>query len=310
MGTFRRYIITRLYLAVPTVIGVSLLTFFIQQMTPGNPIVTALGLSPNLTPEQLAAARAKLGLDDPIFLRYLKYIERVFSGDFGNSIFYHLPVANLILQALPVTLILVLFAMVIGTTAGILLGALSVFGSKKIDGLVRLLSTVASCLPDFWLGLLLAFTFAFSLRLFPLSGFGGPQYIVLPGTALALGVAGVTARLSRSTLLDVINSDYFRAVIARGISSKILILKYSLRNAFLPVITLAGVQFGYLLTGAFFIESIYAIPGLGRLMVNAIINLDYPVVQGVIFVVVLLYVAANIVVDVTYAYLDPRIRYT
>lgn len=308
MSNFGRYVATRIILAIPVFFGVSIIAFIIQKITPGDPVLTALGVSPNLTPAQLAAARAELGLNAPVYIQYLKYLDRIIHGNFGKSIFYNLPVTQLISQALPNTLILILAAIAIGMAIGIPLGALSAVKGKKLDGFVRIGSVFASSLPDFWLGLILALIFGFYLRLLPLSGFNGPQYILLPAVTLGIGVAGVVTRITRSTMLDVVNLDYIRSARARGISERLIMLKYALRNAILPVITVLGIEFGYLLTGAFFVEYVFAWPGLGRLTVNAITNLDFPVVQGSILVVAVLYVSVNLVVDIAYAYINPRIQ--
>jgi peptide/nickel transport system permease protein len=309
MANFSRYVTTRLALAIPVFLGVSLIAFIIQKITPGDPVLTALGINPNLTPAQLAAARDLLGLNAPIYIQYLKFIERILQGNLGNSIFFNLPVSTLISQVFPNTLILILAAILIGISIGIPLGTFSAFrNGGRIDGVVRIGSVFASSLPDFWVGLILALIFGYYLRLLPLAGFQSPQSIVLPAVTLGVGVAGVITRVTRSTTLDVINLDYIRAARARGMPERIIMIKYGLRNALLPVVTVLGLQFGYLLTGAFFVEYIYAWPGLGRLTVNAITNLDFPLVQGSILVVAITYVLINLVVDISYAYINPRVH--
>lgn len=286
-----------------------MISFVIQKITPGNPILTALGVNPNITPAQIEAERQLLGLNYPIYIQYFKYIERLFEGNLGTSIFYKVPVETLILQALPKTLLLVGTAIVIGIAMGLPLGVLAAFRSRgKFDQAVRVGSVFASSLPDFWLGLVLALIFGYYLRLLPLSGFHSPKSLILPAFTLGIGVAGVVTRVSRATMMDVINLEYIRAARARGISGTIIMLKYALRNAILPVITVLGLQFGYLLTGDFFVEYVYAWPGLGRLTVTAIQNLDFPLVQGSILVVAILYVTVNLVVDIGYAYINPRIH--
>jgi peptide/nickel transport system permease protein len=309
MANFRRYVTTRLALAIPVFLGVSLIAFIIQKITPGDPVLTALGISPNLTPAQLAAERELLGLNAPIYVQYLLFIERILQGNLGNSIFFNLPVSTLISQVLPNTLILILAAILIGMAIGIPLGTFSAFRNRgKIDGIVRVGSVFASSLPDFWVGLILALIFGYYLRLLPLAGFQSPQSIILPAVTLGIGVAGVITRITRSTTMDVINLDYIRAARARGMPERIIMIKYALRNALLPVVTVLGLQFGYLLTGAFFVEYIYAWPGLGRMTVNAITNLDFPLVQGSILIVAITYVLINLVVDISYAYINPRVH--
>ena len=309
MANFGRYVATRILLAVPVFFGVSLIAFIIQKITPGDPVLTALGIEPNLTPAQLAAEREILGLNAPAYVQYLKFVERILQGNMGNSIFFNLPVSTLISQALPNTLLLITAAMAIGIAAGVPLGTFSAFRNRgKIDGIVRVGSVFASSLPDFWVGLILALIFGYYLRLLPLAGFHNPQSIILPAVTLGIGVAGVITRVTRSTMMDVINLDYIRAAKARGMSQRIIMLKYALRNAILPVETVLGLQFGYLLTGAFFVEYIYAWPRLGRLTVDAITNLDFPLVQGSLLVVAVTYVLINLIVDVTYGYINPRIH--
>jgi peptide/nickel transport system permease protein len=309
MASFGRYLITRLALAFPVFLGVSIVAFVIQKLTPGNPILTALGVQANLTPSQIAAETQILGLNDPIYIQYFKYIERLLQGNMGISIYYRLPVSTLILQALPNTLILISTSILIGIGVGLPLGIISALKSRgRIDIIVRGSSVFASSVPDFWVGLILALIFGYYLRLFPLAGFHGPSSVILPAITLAIGVAGVITRVSRSTMLDVINLDYIRAARARGIHETIIIGKYALRNAILPVITVLGLQFGYLLTGAFFVEYVYALPGLGRLTVTAIQNLDYPLVQGSIIVVAIVYILINLLIDIAYAYVNPRIH--
>lgn len=309
MASFGKYLITRLVLTIPVILGVSIVAFVIQKITPGNPILTALGITASLTQAQIAHERAILGLNQPVYIQYLVYVERLLQGNMGTSIYYKLPVSILILQALPNTLILISVAIVIGIAIGLPLGIFAAFRSRgKVDGVIRGASVFASSVPDFWLGLILALIFGYYLRVLPLEGFRGPAYIILPAFTLAIGVAGVVTRVSRSTMMDVINLDYIRAAEARGISQVVIMAKYALRNAILPVITVLGLSFGYLLTGAFFVEYVYAWPGLGRLTVTAISNLDYPLVQGSIIVVALVYVLINLIVDLTYAYINPRIR--
>ena len=309
MANFGRYVATRLLLALPVFLGVSIVVFIIQKITPGNPVVTALGLSPNLTPAQLAYETQLLGLNSPVYVQYFKYIERLLQGNMGRSTFFNLPVSTLIEQALPNTILLILAAMLIGVAIGIPLGTFSAFRNRaKVDGVIRIGSVFASSLPDFWIGLILALIFGYYLRLLPLAGFNNPQSLVLPAVTLGIGVAGVITRVTRSTMMDVINTDFIRAARARGMPQSMIMLKYALRNAILPVVTVMGLQFGYLLTGAFFVEYVFAWPGLGRLTVNAITNLDFPLVQGAILVVAIIYVLINLIVDITYAYINPRVH--
>ncbi|MEM2883091.1 MAG: ABC transporter permease [Nitrososphaerales archaeon] len=305
-----RYIIRRLLLVIPVFIGVSLIAFLIMKLTPGDPILNVLGMQPTGDPSFIAAMRAELGLDDPIYIQYGKFLWRVLQGDLGRSIGSNKPVIILVSEALPRTLLLVVSSMIVAIAIGIPVGVVSsVRQHSALDHATRVGSIFAASLPDFWLGLMLMMVFSYYLGLTPISGYGKPEHIILPATTLGIGLAGLITRLTRSSMLEVIRQDYIRAAKAKGMSERGVIFKHALRNALIPIVTVLGLQFGFLLAGAFFVEWVFAWPGIGRLAVQAIQQRDYPVVLGALLVTSIAYVVINIIVDIIYAYIDPRVQY-
>ncbi len=305
-----RYIIHRLLLVIPVFIGVSLIAFTIMKLTPGDPILNVLGMQPTGDPSFIAAMRSELGLDDPIYIQYGKFLWRVIQGDLGRSIGSNKPVILLVSEALPKTLLLVVSSMLVAMAIGIPVGVVSSVKQRSaLDHVTRMGSIFAASLPDFWLGLMLMMVFSYYLGLTPISGYGRPEHIILPAATLGIGLAGLITRLTRSSMLEVIRQDYIRAAKAKGMSERGVIFKHALRNALIPIVTVLGLQFGFLLAGAFFVEWVFAWPGIGRLAVQAIQQRDYPVVLGALLVTSIAYVLINIVVDIIYSYIDPRVQY-
>jgi peptide/nickel transport system permease protein len=305
-----RYIVRRLLLVIPVFIGVSLIAFLIMKLTPGDPVLNVLGLQPTSDPSFIAAIRAELGLDDPIYIQYGKFLWRVLHGDLGRSIGSNKPVILLVSEALPRTLLLVVSSMIVAIAIGIPIGMVSSIKQHSVvDHATRVGSIFAASLPDFWLGLMLMMIFSYYLGLTPISGYGRPEHIILPAVTLGVGLAGLITRLTRSSMLEVIRQDYIRAAKAKGMSEREVIFKHALRNALIPIVTVLGLQFGFLLAGAFFVEWVFAWPGIGRLAVQAIQQRDYPVVLGALLVTSIAYVVINIVVDIIYSYIDPRVQY-
>lgn len=305
-----RYIVRRLLLVIPVFIGVSLIAFLIMKLTPGDPVLNVLGLQPTSDPSFIAAIRAELGLDDPIYIQYGKFLWRVLHGDLGRSIGSNKPVILLVSEALPRTLLLVVSSMIVAMAIGIPIGMVSSIKQHSVvDHATRVGSIFAASLPDFWLGLMLMMIFSYYLGLTPISGYGRPEHIILPAVTLGVGLAGLITRLTRSSMLEVIRQDYIRAAKAKGMSEREVIFKHALRNALIPIVTVLGLQFGFLLAGAFFVEWVFAWPGIGRLAVQAIQQRDYPVVLGALLVTSIAYVVINIVVDIIYSYIDPRVQY-
>jgi ABC-type dipeptide/oligopeptide/nickel transport system permease component len=302
-----RYTLLRLLLLVPTFLGVSLISFIIMKITPGDPVVTVLGSS--ATGPTVAALRAQLGLDQPVYTQYVLYLWRVLHGNLGNSIAQQVSVVNLIAQSLPNTLLLISAAMVIAIAIGLPVGILAgLRRNTAVDHSARVVSIFAASLPDYWVGIILIVVFAYYLRLFPVGGNSGPTSVVLPALALGIGLSGILIRLMRSSMLEELRQNYVRTARSKGLGERSIVLRHVLRNAILPVITVMGLQLGYLLAGDFFVEYVFAWPGLGRLVVSAIFLQDYPVVQGFLLVAASFYVGINLVVDLLYTVIDPRIK--
>jgi peptide/nickel transport system permease protein len=304
------YIIKRLTLAIPVFLGVSVIVFVIMVNTPGDPVLVRIGLDPNVSPEKVEAVRRELGLDQPIYVQYFRYLERLLQGDLGYNIRTGRPVAQDIAEAFPKTIILavtsLLLAIVIGVTAGIISAKKQY---SKIDDVVSVVSLLAAAIPNFWLALVLILVFSFWLKITPISGYGTPMHLILPTIALGSALAGTITRFTRSNLLEIIRQDFIRTARAKGLKDRVVIIRHALKNALIPIITVAGLQFGTLLSGAFFVEAVFAYPGLGRLAVQAILQKNYPVIQGAILVVSISFVLINLLIDIIYAYIDPRVQY-
>jgi peptide/nickel transport system permease protein len=304
------YIIKRLTLAIPVFLGVSVIVFVIMVNTPGDPVLVRIGLDPNVSPEKVEAVRRELGLDQPIYVQYFRYLERLLQGDLGYNIRTGRPVAQDIAEAFPKTIILavtsLLLAIVIGVTAGIISAKKQY---SKIDDVVSVVSLLAAAIPNFWLALVLILVFSFWLKITPISGYGTPMHLILPTIALGSALAGTITRFTRSNLLEIIRQDFIRTARAKGLKDRVVIIRHALKNALIPIITVVGLQFGTLLSGAFFVEAVFAYPGLGRLAVQAILQKNYPVIQGAILVVSISFVLINLLIDIIYAYIDPRVQY-
>ena len=279
-----RYIILRLLLLIPTFLGVSIISFVIVKLTPGNPLISVIGFGGPGSSLQAAKLSQELGLGKPLYVQYLLYIWRILNGNLGNSIAQQIPVITLFEQALPKTLLLISVAMVFALAIGIPIGILAgVRRNSLTDQVTRIGSILAASLPDYWLGLMFLIIFAFYLRLFPIGGDSGPTSVVLPGLTLGIGLAGLIIRLMRSSMLEEIHQNYIRTAKSKGLRERSVIFRHALRNAILPVITVVALQLGYLLAGDFFVEYIFAWPGVGRLVVSAILVKDYPIIQAFLY---------------------------
>jgi ABC-type dipeptide/oligopeptide/nickel transport system permease component len=274
----------------------------------GDPAV--LMLPPEASDEQVANFRAAYGYDDPFLIQYSRFFRSALKGEFGKSIRYNQPAINLVLERLPATLqlssISILFAVVMAVPLGIIA---AVKRNSWIDYIASFLAVIGQSMPNYWLGFLLVYLIAVNLKLLPTSGGPGLRYVVLPAVTIAFNLMALISRMTRSSMLQVLNEDYIRAARAKGLSYWQAVLKHGLRNALLPVITIIGLQFGYILGGAVVIETIYAWPGLGLLTIQAIYNRDYPLVQASVMFLTLSFVGINLLVDVSYQLLDPRIRF-
>ncbi|MCU4742460.1 ABC transporter permease [Halobacteria archaeon AArc-m2/3/4] len=301
----------RLATALIVLFGVSVLTFGLIYLTPGDPAETVLIQQTDQQPSQEAvdAFRAEHGLNDPIPLQYVDWVAGVFQGDIGQSYYSDRPVSEMIVQHAPATVELAVAAMVVALLIAIPTGVLSaIHRGERLDVACQLGALVGVSMPNFWLGYLLIIVFSLHLGLFPVSGSGGLENLVLPAVALGTGMAAIVTRLVRTAMLEELDRAYVDAVRSKGLGERIVIYKHALRNALIPVVTVVGLQFGFVLNGAVVIEIVFQRPGLGTLLVDAIFARDYPVVQGVVLVTAVAFVLTNLLVDLSYRYLDPRIR--
>lgn len=302
-----RFIANRLLALIPVILGIIFVTMLVMDLIPGDPV--ALMLGEHARPEEVAALRAKLGLDQPLLVRYARYIGDIMRGDLGRSILSNRPVSDEIGEVFPGTLRLTLSAMLLAVTLGIASGAISaVRPGGWVDAGVRLLSLMGLSMPIFWLGLVLIYVFAYYLRLFPVGGAGTWRHLVLPALALSAPSIAIVSRMTRSSMMEVMHEDYVRTARAKGLNYRSVVLHHVLRTSLIPIITVIGLQFGQMMGGAVLTETVFAWPGLGRLTVLAIFARDYVLLQGCVLVFAVSYVVINLAVDISYAYIDPRVR--
>lgn len=307
-----RYILGRLAQLVPVLMLVSLIVFAVMHILPGDPALLMLAGAEGgaITPERLDELRAQMGLNDPLPLQYLHFLTNALTGDLGRSVRFQVPVTELIADRFGSTFQLAIAGLAVAIAIGLPLGmAAAARKGGWTDTLCMTLSYVGSSMPVYWLGLLLVLVFSFQLRWFPSAGGSGLRSLVLPAVTLGLLSAGVLARLIRSSMLEVATEDYIRTAHAKGLPLRLVVLRHALKNAMIPVLTMIGLQFGALLAGTVVTETVFSRPGLGRLIVNAILSKDYPLVQGTILFLAVVYLLVNLAVDIAYAWLDPRIRY-
>ncbi len=304
-----RYIAARLLATLPVVFGVTLAVFSMLYLVPGDPV--KMMLSEFITsPDQVARMRAQLHLDEPFARQYGRFIWSAAHGDLGRSIRDRRPVAAEILELLPDTVQLAVAALAFAAALGISLGVVAAVRQNSWWDLSSMAVALAGVsVPSFWLGLILIFVFSLRLGWLPATGGGGVSHLVMPALALGLGASAIIARLTRSSMLDVLRMEYITTARAKGLAAPAVVLRHGLLNALIPTITIFGLQFGNLLAGTVIIETVFGRPGIGRLLVNAILNKDFPLVQGVVLFVAVGYVLVNLAVDVVYAAVDPRIRY-
>ncbi|MFH1881705.1 MAG: ABC transporter permease [Planctomycetota bacterium] len=311
----RRYLIRRVFFALFSLIGVVTCVFLLLRALPGDPAELILG--EYATPESLALVRAKLGLDKALHIQYLIFFKDMFQLDFGQSLVTRQPVIREIGWVMPFTIHLALASTAISALLGVLAGILSAKARNSIkDHISRVLSLIGISMPEFWFGILLVQVFSIRFNLFPAIG-GGIEgnmgsillHLILPALALGMALAALTARMTRSAMLEVLGQDYIRTALAKGLTESATLWKHALRNALIPIITIIGLNMGRLLGGAVIVEIVFARPGLGKLLVDSIFARDYPMVEGVITVIATVFIVVNLVVDLTYAIIDPRIRY-
>ena len=305
-----RFVIHRLLALIPLVIGVSFLVFLMLQLVPGDPVMMMLGEFSMATAKDVEALRQQLGFNDPLYIQYWNYFKSLITGDLGTSMRTKKPVIDLILARLPSTFELTFYGLIFALIFGTLLGIIAALKHNTfIDYFTVVIALLGVSIPGFWLALLFIFLFSIRLEWLPITG-SSPLSIIMPCLALGLWAGGTIARLVRSGMLEVLQSDYIRTARAKGLYKHRIILVHALRNALLPVVTIFGLQFGHVLAGTVIIEAGFARPGLGLMLVNAIVAKDFPLVQGTIMFVAVAYIAVNILVEVIYTYLDPRIRYS
>lgn len=297
----------RLIFLIPIIIGVTFISFSILRLTPGDPAQILLG--ENATEEDIRAIRQKFGLDKPFFIQYAIYISNVFRGDLGISIRTQRTVLAEVMARYPATLELAGTAVVIASLIGLIAGIIAASNQNSVfDYGSMIISLFGISMPIFWLGLMLMLVFSVILGWLPAVGRGTLAHLVLPAVSLGANSAAIIARMTRSSMLEVIRQDYIQTARAKGLAERVVLYKHAVRNALIPVITVMGIQFGYLLSGAVLTETVFAWPGVGRLMIQSIYMRDYPVVQGAILLVAINFTLVNLFVDVLYGYINPKIR--
>jgi ABC-type dipeptide/oligopeptide/nickel transport system permease component len=303
-----RYIFKRLAMLIPVLFGVSLVSFSLLQIVPGDPAVMLAGEDAN--PDFIEAVRKEYGFDQPVTVQYFRFVSRAVQGDFGVSIRNREPVINLLKQRFAFTIQLSFLSILIAAFIGLIAGVISATRQYSIfDNLSMVGALFGISMPIFWLGLLLMLVFSVHLRWLPAGGSGELRHLILPAIALGAASAAVIARMTRASMLEVIRQDYIRTARANGLREWVVIYKHALKNAMIPVITVFGLEFGYMLGGAVLTETVFSLPGIGRLMVEGIFQRDYAVVQGSMLLVAGTFVLVNLLTDIAYALFDPKIRY-
>ncbi|GAA0318641.1 ABC transporter permease [Bacillus carboniphilus] len=300
------FIIRRLLQMIPVLLGVTFVVFLIMQMVPGDPAMLIAG--EGASDEQVEAIREDLGLNRPMIIQYFDYVGNVIQGDLGTSIRTDRPVLDEIMFRLPITIELAFWSIVITIVLGVLAGVIAATKQNSFSDVgIMMVSLIGVSLPNFWLGLMLIIYFSVGLGWFPVAGWGSFSHVVLPALTLGTGGAAIVARMTRSSMLEVIRQDYIRTAKAKGVRQRLIIYKHALKNALIPVITVVGLQFGALLGGTVLTESVFAINGVGRLIIDAIRMRDLPLVQGSILFVSVIFVVVNMVVDISYRKLNKRV---
>lgn len=303
-----RYILRRFLLLIPVIIGVTFIIFTMMYITPGDPARIMLGESAK--PEDVTRLRQELGLNDPYLVQFGRYVKNaVLHQDIGRSYITKRPVTTEVLNRFPATLKLAAFAIFVAALIGVPIGIISATKQYSLfDNGSMVFALLGVSMPNFWQGLLLILLFSVHLKLLPASGFRSFKHMILPAITIGTSTAAVITRMTRSSMLEVVRQDYIRTARAKGQRESKVIIRHALKNALIPVITVVGLQFGYLLGGAVLTESIFSVPGVGRLMVDSIKTRDFPVVQGAVLFIAVSFSLVNLFVDIMYAYVDPRIR--
>lgn len=302
------YTIRRALLAVFVLWGVVTVVFIIVRLVPADPAVLVAGM--DATPEQVAAIRTRMGLDQPLILQYLGYVGGILRGDFGSSYTFGTPAMDLVMKVLPNTALLAFLGCLLAVVVSFPLGLLAALRvNRPTDRIITTASLFTQALPGFWVGVVLMLVFSQTLRLLPSTGFGSPAALVLPVVTVALPFIAILTRMTRSGLLEVAGEGYVATARAKGLSERIVIFTHSARNALIPVVTLVGLEFGALLGGAVVTETVFSFPGVGKLLVSSILARDYNLVQACVIIIASAFVVVNLLVDLLYGYLDPRVRF-
>jgi len=302
-----RFLVRRFILTIPVLLGVATLVFSLIHLVPGDPVQAMLGES--ASPQDLAELRGRLGLDRPLLSQYAGFMKGVAIGDLGNSLRTNRPVLSEIGQRLPATFELAFASMTVAILLALPLGIVAAVNAGTVlDHAATTFALIGISMPNFWLGPLLAIVFSISFGWLPVSGRGTLAHLVLPAITLGAPLAAVLTRMTRASLIEELRELYVLAAMARGVSRTRAVLRHAFRNSLIPIVTTLGLQFGMVLTGAVVTETIFAWPGVGRFLIQSITARDYPAVQGCILFIAVIYVSMNLLVDVTYGFLDPRIR--
>lgn len=302
-----KYIVKRILISIPVLVGVMLIIFLMLNVVPGDPVT--LMMREHIKPDLIERMRQQMGLDDPVMIRFWNYMKSAVRGDFGISYKLNRNVTELIVSSFPHTLRLSLFAALIAWIIGIPAGIISAIKKNSIvDRLFMSFSLIGVSMPVFWAALLMQYVFAFRMQLLPVSGFATWKHLLMPAIVLGWSSAGTIARLTRSSLLEIMKNDFVRTARAKGLREQGVVVGHALKNAMLPVVTVMAIQVASLLSGAVITESVFGIPGVGRLAVNAIQTRDMPLLQGTVVFTTMLIIAGNLIADMLYSVIDPRIR--
>jgi peptide/nickel transport system permease protein len=302
-----QYLLKRLWHTVYVIIGISVISFFFIHLS-GDPVM--LMLPADASNQEIEDLRQQLGFNDPIYVQYLRFAWQALRGEFGQSLYYKIPAMQLILERLPASLELAVAAMLIALVVAVPIGIISAVRRGSLLDMGSMFGALFGLsMPHFWLGIMLIMIFSVKLGWLPTSGRGTLAHLIMPSVALGLSLMAMFARLTRSVMLEVLSLDYIRTARSKGLKEWIVVSKHAFKNALIPLVTVAGMQFGFLLGGTVIIETVFAWPGVGRLVVQAIFNRDYPLVQAVVLVLAVIFVAVNFIVDMLYMYLDPQISY-
>lgn len=302
-----KYILKRFLMVIPVIIGVSFLVYFIISLTPGDPVKMMLG--EEASEESIQEVRDELGLDKPIIVQYFKYISKLVRGDLGVSYRSKRPVLGEIVARFPITLKLTFWSMLVAIIIAVPLGIISATKQYTLtDSVCSVAALIGAAVPNFWYGLMLIIWFSLGLGWFPSGGYEGIKSMVLPSITLGTTAAAIITRMTRSSMLEVVRQDYIRTAKAKGVNKKVVIRKHALRNALIPIVTVVGLQFGHMLGGMVLTETVFSIPGMGRLMVDSIKSKDTPMVLGCIITLATVFSLVNLCIDILYAFIDPRIK--